>query len=302
MIQTQINWTAYRRVLDSNTVSDDAHARIFANIKARAARRKVERKNYHQFTLIAVAACAVLTVTIIGLQIFGNGGFPGLIGIPPTSESGHFSQTTTGKTGETAASSTASEGPTNTPSTSAPPPLINGEYHWNTVAPGPVAMMYKDPDAVAHTVTFEAFCDSLGYDPTPKYIPQGFENKTPKQIPFYINPDGTLADYYSFYEIPFEKGEDLVSIRISRAEVDKHIDSPVNSREYQKSAFNGFEAVLKKTDLSQLPSDILNSPDFDPSFYFDLSAEFQMNEINYYAYTKGNVSADEFIKVIQSLA
>lgn len=33
----------------------------------------------------------------------------------------------------------------------------------------------------------------------------------------------------------------------------------------------------------------------------DLSAVFQIRSVNYYAFTRGNVPAEEFLKVLQSL-
>lgn len=158
--------------------------------------------------------------------------------------------------------------------------------------------MYKDPNATGRDVSFEEFCDSLGYDPRPKYVPQGFEDTTSNKWLFYFNPDGSPADYYSSYPLVYAKGQDRIVICISVAEVYADNDVPMNNQELQKSSFDGFEAILMKNNPS--PAEIrVDQSHGEKSL--DLSAVFQIHENSYYAYTLGDVPAEEFLKVLQSL-
>ena len=158
--------------------------------------------------------------------------------------------------------------------------------------------MYKDPNATGRDVSFEEFCDSLGYDPRPKYVPQGFEDTTSNKWSFYFNPDGSPTDYYSFYPLVYAKGQDRIVIRISVSEVYADNDVPMNNQELQKSSFDGFEAILMKNNPS--PAEIRADQSHGEKS-LDLSAVFQIHENSYYAYTLGDVPAEEFLKVLQSL-
>lgn len=162
-------------------------------------------------------------------------------------------------------------------------------------------MMYKDPNAVAREVTFSDFCDILGYDPTPAYIPAGYENTSREACTFYVNPDGSWADYYSFFALGCTKGQDDITIYIAPAGVKVYAnnDVPLNNQELQKSTFDGFEAILMKNNPTPGEIKAFHNAGSSP---IDLSAVFQIHGVNYYAFTRGNVSEEEFLKVLQSLS
>lgn len=324
----------YRKTLDrcAGMVSDEQAQAILANVTKKAqaknsAKSKPREKTYRRIVPITVAACVGLAVIITGVQFSQHGGLPGLSPVvdeslltssgdraepgtlpPAEDESSLASSSDRSEPGTPSSvvppawneSSPVSSGDKSEPETpsSVAPPVSNGKYHWNKVQSGGSLMMYKDPNAVARKVTFSEFCDILGYNPTPAYIPAGYENTSREEYTFYVNPDGSWADYYSFYTLGYTKGQDKISIRISPVEVYANNDVPLNNQALQKSTFNGFEATLMKNNLTEGEIKAYKEVGSNP---IDLSAVFQIRGVNYYAFTRGDVPAEEFLKVLQSL-
>lgn len=300
-----IDWKTYCNAVDACTVDDAKAQEVLASLTAAPAHKPSEKPKqgiYRRYMTAAVAACAVLAVVVIGVGLLGEGGFPILS--PAGTNSGEASSTEKPTTSDTSREETHSRltaATDSAPSVPAPP-VLNGEYYWNEVHSGTANMMYKDPDAVAREVAFSDFCDILGYDPTPTYIPQGFELTIRKEpFVFYVNPDGSWADYYSFFSLGCSKGQDDISIRIAPAGVEVYAnnDVPLNNQVLQKSTFDGFEAILMKNNPTAGEIKAYKDAGSNP---IDLSAIFQIRGVNYYACTRGNVDADEFLRVIQSLA
>lgn len=323
MKKQPIDWKTYCNAVDACTVDDAKAEEILSNLTAAPAQKPPEKSKqgiYRRYVTAAVAACAVLAVAAVGVGLFGEGGFPTLppapVGVsseeaassatqsaPDDTSSEEASSTAKPTTSDTSREETPSQPTSATEGTSSVPvpPTPNGEYYWNVVQSGGLTMMYKDPNAVAREVTFSDFCDILGYDPTPTYIPEGYENTSREAYTFYVNPDGSWADHYSFFSLGCSKGQDDISIRIAPTGVEVYAnnDVPLNNQALQKSAFDGFEAILMKNNPT--PEEIKAYEDAGRT-PIDLSAIFQIRGANYYAYTRGNVDADEFLRVIQSLA
>lgn len=303
----------YRKTLDRCTgmVSDEQAQAILANVTKKAqaknsGKSEPREKSYRRIVPITVAACVALAVIITGVQFSQHGGLPGLSPVVDESlltsssdglEPGTPSSVVPPAGNESSPASSSDRSEPETPS-SVVPPVSNGKYHWNTVQSGGSLMMYKDPNAVARKVTFSEFCDILGYNPTPAYIPAGYENTSREEYTFYVNPDGSWADYYSFYTFGYTKGQDKILIRISPAEVYANNDVPLNNQALQKSTFNGFEATLMKNNLTKDEIKAYKEAGSNP---INLSAVFQIRGVNYYAFTRGNVPEEEFLKVLQSL-
>ena len=300
----------YRKTLDRCTVSDEKAQEILDGIVARKNKAQnnepeQNKKTIRRYVSAAVAACAALAIIIAGVQISRHGSLPGLSPVPIVDQS-QSSQPAASEQSQPVESS-ALETPSGTSpidKTESKTPAVvvpstpNGKFYWNDVRSGGDTLMYKDPNATGRDVSFEEFCDSLGYDPRPKYVPQGFEDTTSNKWPFYFNPDGSPTDYYSFYPLVYVKGQDRIVIRISVAEVYADNDVPMNNQELQKSSFDGFEAILMKNNPS--PAEIRADQSHGEKS-LDLSAVFQIHENSYYAYTLGDVPAEEFLKVLQSL-
>ena len=303
----------YRKTLDRCTgmVSDEQAQAILANVTKKAqaknsGKSEPREKSYRRIVPITVAACVALAVIITGVQFSQHGGLPGL---SPVVDESLLTSSSDGLEPETPSSVAPPAGNESSPASSSDrsepetpssvvPPVSNGKYHWNTVQSGGSLMMYKDPNAVARKVTFSEFCDILGYNPTPAYIPAGYENTSREEYTFYVNPDGSWADYYSFYTFGYTKGQDKILIRISPAEVYANNDVPLNNQALQKSTFNGFEATLMKNNLTKDEIKAYKEAGSNP---INLSAVFQIRGVNYYAFTRGNVPEEEFLKVLQSL-
>ncbi len=328
----------YRKTLDRCTgmVSDEQAQAILANVTKKAqaknsGKSEPREKSYRRIVPITVAACVALAVIITGVQFSQHGGLPGLSPVvdeslltsssdglepgtpssvvPPAGNESSSASSSDGLEPETPSSVAPPAGNESSPASSSDrsepetpssvvPPVSNGKYHWNTVQSGGSLMMYKDPNAVARKVTFSEFCDILGYNPTPAYIPAGYENTSREEYTFYVNPDGSWADYYSFYTFGYTKGQDKILIRISPAEVYANNDVPLNNQALQKSTFNGFEATLMKNNLTKDEIKAYKEAGSNP---INLSAVFQIRGVNYYAFTRGNVPEEEFLKVLQSL-
>lgn len=282
----------YRKTLDRCTVSDEKTQEILDNIVARKDKAQNKepdqnKKTIRRYLPVAVAACVALVIVVASIQFSQHGDLPGIVieGNSQTSANGEVNP------------STPSSGDDKNESK----PALNGKYHWNNVQSGGDTMMYKDPNAVPREVSFSEFCGILGYDPTPTYIPQGFAVTTQKVSTFYVNPDGSWADYYSFYALGYTKGQNHITIYIAPAGVEVYANNDVpeiNNDELQISTFDGFEATLMKNEPSAETIEIFEKNGWE---LVDLSAVFQIRGVNYYAFTNGDVSADEFLKVLQSL-
>lgn len=300
----------YRKTLDRCTVSDEKAQEILDEIVARKDKAQnsepdQNKKTIRRYVSVAAAACVALAIIIAGVQVSQHGGLPGLSPVPVVEQSSQSAASEQPKPVESSAVETPSEtSPIDKTEPETPtvvvPPTPNGKFYWNNIRSGGATMMYKDPDAVARQVSFSEFCNILGYDPTPTYIPQGFEVTSQKVSTFYVNPDGSWADYYSFFALGCTKGQDDITIYVAPAGVEVYAnnDVPMDSQELQASTFDGFEATLMKNNPT--PEEIEADRQAGISS-FDLSAVFQIRGNNYYAYTRGNVPADEFVKVIQSL-
>ena len=276
----------YRKTLDRCTVSDEKAKNILDGVVARkdnAQNNEPDRKkkSYRRYLQVVIAACAVLVIVAVSVQFSQHGNLFGIViegnsHAPASSEAEPSSPSSDGK------------------------PVLNGEYHWNDVHSEGDTMMYKDPNAVPREVSFSEFCGILGYDPTPTYIPQGFAITSQKVSTFYVNPDGSWADYYSFFALRYTKGQDDITVYIAPAGVEVYAnnDVPLNNQALQKSTFNGFEAILMKNNPTE---EEIKADQQDGFSSIDLSAVFQIRSVNYYAFTRGNVPAEEFLKVLQSL-
>lgn len=300
----------YRKTLDRCTVSDEKAQEILDGIVARKNKAQnnepdQNKKTIRRYVSVAVAACAALAIIIAGVQVSRHGSLPGLSPVPivDQSQSSQPAASEQPKPVESSALETPSETSPIDKTESATPTVVvpstpNGKFYWNDVRSGGDTMMYKDPNATGRDVSFEEFCDSLGYDPRPKYVPQGFEDTTSNKALFYFHPDGSPADYYSSYRLFYRNGDNLIEIRVSQAKVYANNDVPLHNQALPKSNFEGFEAILMKNNPSPEEIEGYQRAGTKP---IDLSAVFQIRGVNYYAYTEGNVPTEEFLKVLQSL-
>ena len=281
----------YRKTLDRCTVSDKKAQNILDGVVARKDKEQNnepdrKKKPYRRYLQVVIAACAVLVIVAVAVQFSQHGNLLGIVieGNSQSSASGEVNPST----------------PSSSDDRSESKPALNGEYHWNDVHSEGDTMMYKDPNAVPREVSFSELCGILGYDPTPTYIPQGFAVTSQKVSTFYVNPDGSWADYYSFFALGYTKGQDDITIYVVPAGVEVYAnnDVPLNNQVFQKSTFDGFEAILMKNNPT--PEEI-KADQQDGISSLDLSAVFQIRGVNYYAYTRGNVPTEEFLKVLQSL-
>lgn len=181
---------------------------------------------------------------------------------------------------------------------------LNGQYNWNEAkTSGIAAMMYKDPEAVYQKVSRDEFNKRIGYDPAPKYVPQGYktQSESKRDVPIYVNPDGSWANDWSFDELWYknENGNEII-IRVSPAGVKVNADNDVVTftEEPKISYFDGFTATLNKIIPYEGEIEADKAEGLLPR---QLSARFQINGNDYYVYTRGNVPEEEFLRVIQSL-
>lgn len=182
---------------------------------------------------------------------------------------------------------------------------LNGQYNWNEAkTSGIAAMMYKDPNAVHTEVNRAEFNKRIGYDPAPKYVPQGYKRQDSMRknaFIIFVNPDGSWADYWSFDTMLYENSDgNGICIRVSPAGVKVNADNDVVTftEEPKISYFDGFTATLNKIIPYEGEIEADKAEGLLPR---QLSARFQINGNDYYVYTRGNVPEEEFLRVIQSL-
>lgn len=266
----------YKSSFDRITVSDEKAQSILKNLETSTDKKLPQNHKFLKFALPIAAAFALVAIAAV---------------IPSVHRSNAPTAVETNKT----ESSEIQKVPT-----------LNGQYNWNEAnTTGIAAMMYKDPKAVYKEVSRDEFNKRIGYDPTPKYIPHGY--KTPrtsrKDVPIYVNPDGSWADCWSFDELWYknENGNEII-IRVSPTGVKVYADNDVFSYAFTEepkiSYFDGFTATLSNIipDEGELEDDKMHG--IQPRQF---AATFQINGNDYYAYTRGNVPEEEFLRVIQSL-
>lgn len=265
----------YKSSFDRITVSDEKAKNILKNLETCADKKSPQNRKLLKFALPIAAAFALVAVAAV---------------IPAV----HRSNTPTAvETDKTEQSETRKIS------------VLNGQYNWNEVkTSGIAAMMYKDPNAVHTEVNRAEFNKRIGYDPAPKYVPQGYKRQDSMRknaFIIFVNPDGSWADYWSFDTIVYKNSSgDTIIIHVSPSGVTVNADDDVVAtiEEPKISYLDGFTATLCKIIPYEGEIEADKAEGLLPR---QLSARFQINGNDYYAYTRGNVPEEEFLRVIQSL-
>lgn len=253
----------YKQSLDKISVSEEKSQEIIDNITLRLSDSSTKRTNSKKYISLCVLTATIIIISVLGIKSPSNT----MNTLPITSENNN---------------------------TTVQEPIA---YNWNKSTAKAEPTMYRDPNCTTQNITFEEFCQDIGYNPKPKYTPKNYKEWIPKESTFYINPDGTLSDYHSYFEFGYENDKNYIGIRISKSKIYAN-DDISEENVYSETNFGDFNAILKKTDFSEQKE---RNPNFDSSHLVSFSAKFTHNNINYYVYAKGDVQESEFIKVIQSL-
>jgi len=303
-----MNMVLYKEALDSYSVSESTTKKIMQNMLGFA---KQPQSHLKRYILSSAVGCAAIVFSVMAVRFMNSLSPIPVNPIPDNSINYSTTQTksnqvvaTVSETKRTSSTfptisqhQTTAETRTSTPTSPTRPSkasIPQDDIVWNPVCRGPSSTMYRDPNAVAQEFNLNKFVQYVGYNPFPEHLPEGYKYLGVDEQQLYFNPDGTPTDYCCAFGLSYYNGDKRITVTASRAKLHTHTSEVIysdNPREVSLSKVNGITVLLRE---------------FAPSKTYSLdvtrSAEFQINGLNYYVYAVNDVSPDDFLEVITSLA